>query len=73
MGIFLVYFLCYLDPHLILCSNFIIARQPVLHSRRTFEGIRLLAPAISIVVLTLIDATVYTAITAYFLLKKESA
>ena len=40
---------------------------------RTFEGMRLLSPAISIVVLTLIDATVYTAITAYFLLKKESA
>ncbi len=39
---------------------------------RTFEGMRLLSPAISIVVLTLIDATVYTAITAYFLLKKES-
>lgn len=40
---------------------------------RTFEEIRLLSPAISIVVLTLIDAAVYTAITAYFLLKKESA
>ena len=39
---------------------------------RTLEGIRLLSPAISIVVLTLIDATVYTAITAYFLFKKES-
>ena len=40
---------------------------------QTFEGMRLLSPAISIVVLTLIDATVYTAITVYFLLKKESA
>ena len=39
---------------------------------RTFEEVRLLSPVISIVALTLIDATVYTAITAYFLLKKES-
>ena len=40
---------------------------------QTFEGVRLLSPAISIIALTLIDATVYTAITTYFLLKKESA
>lgn len=40
---------------------------------RTFEGVRLLSPAVSIIALTLIDATVYTAITTYFLLKKESA
>ncbi len=39
----------------------------------TFEGIRLLSPAISIIVLTLIDATVYTAITTHFLWKKETA
>lgn len=40
---------------------------------RTFEGVRLLSPAISIAVLTLIDATIYTAVTVYFLLKKETA
>ena len=39
---------------------------------QTLEGVRLLSPAISIVVLTLIDATVYTAITIHFLLKKEA-
>ena len=39
----------------------------------TFEGVRLVSPAISIIVLTMVDATVYTAITAYFLLKKEAA
>lgn len=38
----------------------------------TFEGIRLISPAISIIVLTLIDATVYTAITTHFLWKKET-
>ncbi len=39
----------------------------------TFEGIRLLSPASSIVVLALVDATVYTAITTHFLWKKETA
>ena len=40
---------------------------------QTLEGVRLLSPAISIIVLTFIDATVYTAVTIHFLLKKESA
>lgn len=39
----------------------------------TSEGVRLLSPALSIVILTLIDATVYTAITIHFLLTKETA
>ncbi len=39
----------------------------------TFEGVRLVSPAISIIVLTMVDATVYTAITTHFLWKKETA
>lgn len=39
----------------------------------TFEGVRLLSPVLSILVLTFIDATVYTAITTYFLLKREAS
>ena len=39
----------------------------------TFEEIRLLSPALSVIVLTLIDAAVYTAITTHFLWKKETA
>ncbi len=39
----------------------------------TFQEVRLLSPVISVVVMTLIDAMVYTAITIYFLFKRESA
>ncbi len=72
-GSFWFIFLVVLIPMLFYVPMLLLQSNLSSIASQTFEGVRLLAPAISIVVLTFIDATVYTAITTYFLLKKESA